>query len=198
MALLLDSNSHMNSLVEAFNARLGRGDLAGAQTICEQMAREDDPDEDECQNKLGRKIAAKRRELDRELDDLSEKLEQAYPMGEVSENERDALNASIVSARDLLSRKHTVVTSARAITGFKGTIEGYFNRGIERVRAQIEPFLPLENDWEQEFVENALESGDLITLHEQVDRLNNGESLLPKKRIEHDHLGKLLSTVAKV
>ena len=198
MALLVDSNLHMNSLAEAFNARLARGDIAGAQTICEQMAREDDPDEDECQNKLGRKISAKRRELDRELDDLSEKLEQAYPMGEVSENERDALNASIVSARDLLSRKRTVVTSARTITGFKGTIEGYFNRGIERVRAQIEPFLPLKNDWEQEFVENALESGDLITLHEQVDRLNNGESLLPKKRIEHDHLGKLLSMVAKV
>ena len=198
MALLLDSNLHMNSLAEAFNARLGRGDLAGAQTICEQMAREDDPDEDECKSKLSRKIAAKRRELDRELDDLNEKLEQAYPMGEVSENERDALNASIVSARDLLRRKHTVVSSARAITGFKGTIEGYFNRGIERVRAQIEPFLPLKNDREQEFVENALESCDLITLHEQADRLNNGESLLPKKRIEHDHLGKLLSTVAKI
>ena len=198
MALLLDSNSHMNSLVEAFNARLSRGDLAGAQTICEQMAREDDADEDECKSKLSRKIAAKRRELDRELDDLNEKLEQAYPMGEVSENERDALNASIVSARDLLSRKHTVVSSARAICGFKDTIEGYFNRGIERVRAQIEPFLPLENDWEQDFVENALESDDLITLHEQADRLNNAESLLPKKRVEHDHLRKLLSTAAKI
>ena len=197
IALLLETSSHKNFLAEAFNARLARGDIAGAQAICEQMAREDDPHEDECQNQLARKIAAKRRELDRELDDLSEKLEHACPMGDVSEHERDALNASIVSARKLLSRKHSVVASARQIAGFKDSIEGHFNYAIERLRAQIEPFLPLENEWEQEFVDNALDSGDLITLHEQFDRLNNDETLLPKKRIENDHLGKLLSTVAK-
>ena len=198
MALLIETSSHTKTLAEAFDVRLARGDVAGAQAVFKQMAHEDDPHEDECQNKLDRELAAKRQDLERELYDLSEKLEQAYTMGEVTENEVAALNASIVSARELLSRKNSVVGSARAVSGFKGTIEGYFNHGIERMRAQIEPFLPLENDWEQEFVENALESGDLITLHEQFDRLNNGESVLPKERNEHGHLGKLLSAAAKI
>ena len=198
MALLLDTSSHMNSLVEAFNARLARNDIGGAQAICEQMAREEHAQEDECQFRLDRAIAAKRRELDRELDSLSEKLAQSNSMGEVSEDKLAELNASIVSARDLLSRKLTVVTCARATSSLKVQIEDSFDRGIERIRSKIEPFLPLKNDREQQFVESALESGDLITLHEQLDRLTNGESVLPRKRRDHGHLGAFLSLVAQV
>ena len=177
LALLTDTSSHMKTLVEAFEARLNRGDIAGAKAVRDLMAYEEVPNEDECQINLDRKSSAKRRDLERELYELSEKLEQAYNMGEASESEFITLNASIVSARHSLSRTGTdsVVACDRAVSGFKGNIQKCFDQGIRRIHVEFEEFLPLENEREQASVEHALETEDLITLHEQLDRLKNRE-----------------------
>ena len=198
LSLLTDTGSHVKSLAEAFEMRLGRGDIAGAQAVCAQMVFEEDPKEDAYRNQLSRVLAKKRQDLERGLDESSERLEQAYKMGEVSENELAALNATIVSARELLTHEDSVVDAARAVSGFKDSIEDHFNRGMERMRAQFEPYLPLEHDREQAFVEHALETSDLLTLYEQLDRLKTGDSLLSKEPDERGHLSKFLAAVSKI
>ena len=198
LALLTDTGSHRKSLFDAFEVRLGRGDIAGAEAVCEQMGYEGDPQEDSCRNRLAPVFTDKRRELERELDESSEKLEQAFKMGEVSETKLNVLNASIASAQELLSRKESVVAAARAVSGFRGRIEGYFDQAIERMRLRFEPYLPLENDRERAFVEHAFDTEDLLTLHEQLDRLESGDSLLPREPENRVPLRKFLSDVSKI
>ena len=198
LALLADTESHQKSLFEAFDVRLGRGDIAGAEAICKQMTFEDDPKEDACKTRLAGAFTEKRRELEGELDESSERLEQAFKMGEVSETELNVLNASIASARALLSRNDSIVAAARAVSGFRGRIEEFFNQAIERMRLHFEPHLPLENEREQAFVDHAFETEDLLTLHEQLDRLKSGDALLPREPLDRAPLQKFLSTVTTI
>ena len=167
LALLINTGSHLKTLADAFEMRLSRGDIAGAWTVCEQMTHEDDLQEDVCREQLAKVLSEKRRELERDLDDSSEKLEQSFRMGEASEDEFNVLNASIVSVRGLLSHRDSVVEAARIVSGFKDNINTYFNQVIKQMRAQFEPYFPLKSDREQASVERALETGDLITLYEQ-------------------------------
>ena len=82
--LLVDTGSHAKTLDQAFDTRLRRGDLAGVQAALEVMARREHPREEACRDELDRKLSDQRPALARELDELSEKLEQAYTGSEAT------------------------------------------------------------------------------------------------------------------
>ena len=198
LALLVDSDSHMKTLGDAFDARLRRGDLAGAQTACEFMARQDDPREDECQNTLDQRLAEQRPELERDLDELSEKLEQAYTGREIPEDERDRLKAKIVQGRTLLAQKDSAVETVKHVSGFKGVIERRFKKVVDRIGSEVTPFLSSLSEKDRSFVTDALASGDLITLYEVRDMLKKGESVLPKESSEYLTVEARLSALTRL
>ena len=198
LALLTDGDSHSESLADAFTKRLERGYIASAQFTLEQMVYEKNPEEDQCRATWLTVITEKQIELEQELDDLSEKLEQAFTLGEFSEKELETLNASIVSVRELCAQKESVVIASEQLSIFKSEIVEKFNASIKSVQDQLTGFFPLDNPKEQAFVDEALESRDLITLHEQLDRLKAGERLLPVERSRRETFESFLSVVAKI
>ena len=50
LARLIDAGTHAETLVDAFDLRLGQNDLLGAHAVCTRMTAEDDPAEDACQD----------------------------------------------------------------------------------------------------------------------------------------------------
>ena len=73
-----------------------------------------------------------------------------------------------------------------------------FAKGIEKVKSQLDPFLPLDSEREQAFVQHALDVGDLTTLHEQLDCLKAGEPLLLDEADEHSHLRSFLAAADRI
>ena len=51
------------------------------------------------------------------------------------------------------------------------SVEPAFKRGVEEVKKELETYLPRDDDREQDLIQDALDSADLATLHEQLDLL---------------------------
>ena len=95
LGLVLDTDSHAETLAVAFDARMAQGDLHGADAICVRMAAEADPAEDGCSERLGYALREERNRTRRELDQLAQMLEQAFIVGEIPDDRRADLNAAI-------------------------------------------------------------------------------------------------------
>ena len=178
VAFLINTDVHAKTLSEAFGARIEHGDLYGAHAVCNRMAVEADPAEDACRDRLNRAVAENRRILARKLYDLTECLEQAFIIGEVSDNERADLNASIIETTRRLAHRGESLTAAKRVSAIERQIEPRFARGIAKVKTQLDAYLPLDDPREQKLVQDALESGDLTILHEQLDCLQANQPLM--------------------
>ena len=197
--LLSDTDSHAKTLDQAFDVRLRRDDLPGAQIALKMMVHRAHPREEACRDEFDQVLADQGPALERLLDELSEKLEQTYtgsePSKDGSEEEPDRLKAEIVRARSLLADKSSVIEALKCISGFRGVIEVRFDRLVEQVGADIKPFLPNIPERAQKFVEDAQKEGDLITLYEVLEMLKNGEPVLPGERAGHLAVGKHLAAL---
>lgn len=195
--LLVDTDAHAATLDQAFDVRLRRGDLAGAQAALEMMARGENPREEACRDELDRILADRCPILERELVTLGQKLEQANIGGEFSEHASEdqaaRLKGEIIEARRLLAERTSVIAAVKIISGFRGVIDSLFARVVDRIGAEIEPLLRDVSEDTRQFVENAQAQGDLITLYEVLEMLKNGESVLPDERGKHLAVGTRLA-----
>ena len=198
IALMIDTEAHTKTLSAAFDSRLEQGDLRGADAVCVRMAVEDDPAEDDCRERLERAIGSHRRVLQRNLFHLTEKLEQAFIIGEVSDDERADLSASITDVTRQLAHPDQTLAASKDAGTIERIIEPRFVRGIHKVKSQLDPFLPLDNEREQAFVQHALDVGDLTTLHEQLDCLQSGQPLLLDETGEHSSLRSFLAAADRI
>ena len=121
--LLLNTGAHAGTLRAAFDARLGRGDLIGAQLVCNRIDEEDDPDAEECRTLLDREVDRQRAELQKALTAKEERLENAFCRGQLGD-ERDDMAARLAEMRRLVqlgsstrSRLDVVDAIARARAG---------------------------------------------------------------------------------
>ena len=178
LSLLIDPDVHATSFAKAFDVRLGKNDLYGASEICDRMADEDDPSEADCRDRLQDAIATSRRLSRQKLDDLNEKLEQAFIVGEVSDDERADLTAAITGARRQLDVPDEVLPATRSVVTIETEIAPRFAKGIEKIKAQLDAHLPRDDAREQESVERALAEEDLTILLEQRDCLESGQPLI--------------------
>ena len=178
LSLLIDPEEHATTFAEAFDIRLAKDDLYGAGEVCDRMAEEDDAAEADCRDRLQVAMAASRRTSRQKLDDLNEKLEQAFIVGEVSDEERADLTDAITGARRQLEAPDEVVAATRSVATIEGKIAPRFANGIEKIRAELDTHLPRDDAREQESIERALAEEDLTILLEQRDCLESGQPLL--------------------
>ena len=198
IALMIDTEAHTKTLSAAFDSRLDQGDLHGAHAVCVRMTVEDDPAEDDCRERLERAIGSHRRVLQRKLFKLTEKLEQAFIIGEVSDDKRADLSASITDVTRRLAHPDQTLAASNDAGTIERYIEPRFARGIQKVKSQLDPFLPLDNEREQAFVQHALDVGDLTTLHEQLDCLKSGQPLLLDKTGERSRPCSFLAAADRI
>lgn len=178
LALLTDPDAHAKTLAAAFEIRLTNRDLYGANAICTGMADEGDPSEDDCRGRLQKAVADSGRTSLRKLDELTKKLEQAFIVGEVSDNERADTTDQIREMRRQLARPDQILMATRSVSMIENEVTPRFNRGIQKVKAELNEHLPRDDAREQESVERALAEGDLTTLLEQRDCVKTGQPLL--------------------
>ena len=177
LALLIDSTAHAQTLMAAFEMRLQQDDLLGAHTVCTRMASGDDPAEDACRDRLSHAVAQSRGDLQHRLYDVTDKLEQAFINGQVSEDQRADLTASIAEANHRVEHRDHALTAPNYVAAIEAQIEPHFTSAIEKVQAQLDEYLPRSDPREQALVEQALDARDLAILHEQIDCLESGQPL---------------------
>ena len=177
LALLIDADTHAQTLMAAFDLRLQQNDLLGAHAVCSRMAVEDDPAEDACRDRLSRAVAQSRGDLQHRLYDVTDKLEQAFINGQVSEDQRADLTASIAEANHRVEHSEHALTAPNYVAAIEAQIEPHFTNAIEKVRAQLDEYLPRNDPREQALVQHALDARDLAILHEQIDCLESGQPL---------------------
>ena len=177
LALLIDTGSHAETLADAFDARLSLGDLYGAHAVCKRMAAEDDDAADASRERLDRVLAESRSSLQRRLYDLAERLEQAFVIGEVSEAERAELTASIDDVSRRLEDRDGALTAGDDVKAIAAVVESACARGVATVRAELDAYLPRVEAREKALVSDAIQAGDLATLHEQLDCLKRDQPL---------------------
>ena len=195
LALLIDADAHAKTLMAAFDLRLQQDDLLGAHAVCTRMAAEDDPAEDACRDRLNRALAESRDLLQHRLYDVTDKLEQAFINGQVSEDQRADLTASIAETSRRVEHKKQALTAANDVAAIEAQIEPCFTNAFAKVKAQLGEYLPLSDSREQALVQHALDTGDLTILHEQIDCLKSGQ---PLRSADAGGLSRLLSLLEVV
>ena len=195
LALLIETDGHATTLMAAFDLRIQQNDLLGAHAVCIRMAAEDDPAEDSCQGRLNRAVAESRGRLKLRLYDVTNKLEQAFINGQVSEDQRADLTASIAETSRRVEHREQALTAANDVAAIEAQIEPCFTNAIAEVKAQLDEFLPLSDSREQALVQYALDTGDLTILHEQIDCLKSGQ---PLRSADAGGLSRLLSLLEVV
>ena len=195
LALLIDADAHAKTLMAAFDLRLQQNDLLGAHAVCTRMAAEDDPAEDACQDRLNRAVAESRGLLQLRLYDVTDKLEQAFINGQVPEDQRADLTASIAETSRRVEHREQALMAANEVAAIEAQIEPCFTNAIAKVKAQLDEYLPLSDSREQALVQHALDTGDLTILHEQIDCLKSGQ---PLRSADAGGLSRLLSLLEVV
>ena len=125
------------------------------------MAAEDDPGEDACQDRLNRAVAQSRGGLQHRLYDVTDKLEQAFINGQVPENQRADLTASIADANLRVEHRDHALTAPNYVAAIEAQIEPCFTNAIDKVQAQLDEYLPRSDPREQALVQHALEAARL-------------------------------------
>ena len=177
LALLIDTGSHAETLADAFDARLSLGDLYGAHAVCKRMLAEDDTTADASRKRLDCALAESRSSLQRRLYDLAEQLEQTFVIGEVCEADRAELTASIDDVSRRLEDRNGALTAGDDVNAIAAAVEPACARGVETVRAELDAYLTRVEGREKALVSDAIQAGDLATLHEQLDCLKRGQPL---------------------
>ena len=195
LALMIDADAHAKTLKAAFDLRFGQNDLLGAHAVCTRMAAEDDPAEDACQDRLNHAVAQSRGDLRHRLYDVTDKLEQAFINGQVPENQRADLTASIAEANHRVEHRDHALTAPNYVAAIEAQIEPYFTNAIDEVQAQLDEYLPRSDPREQALVQHALDARDLTILHEQIDCLESGQ---PLRSPDAGGLSRLLSLLEVV
>ena len=178
LALLIDNENHAETHSDAFDKRLDRGDLVGADGVCRRMEAEDDDAADASRERLDRALAEIRATVPRRLYELTERLEQAFVIGEITEGDRAELTARIDAITDRIIDRDGALTARDDADAVAAAVDHPYNHAVARVRAQIDKFLPRSSAREQALVQDALEAGDLATLHEHLDCLKRDQPLL--------------------
>ena len=193
--LIVDDEEHVDSLEAAFETRFDNGDLHGARAVCLRMSRVGDPNEMGCGQRLQEAIVARARDLQQELYELAEKLDQSFIMGEVAEDEYADLNASISAARHMLDSNddNQTLVAIRDVQDIGESVGRHFKVCIEKTESRLREYKDRLSTRENALIQDALDAGDLIALHEYVDCLKAKRPLVWTETDECKSLREFLS-----
>ena len=206
--LLLDRSSHAETLSDAFDARLARGDLIGADLACKGMDADDHPEADRCRTSFDREMERERGELRRTHADEESRLEHAFCRGQIDIDKRDELAARLVSLKQLVqpvSSYEQTLNLVSAVAGAKSkladirqSIEAAAVARIVDARKRLDTATFSDRGLnERASIEQIIESGDLLAANELMSRMEQGESvILPA--VADDPFQEFISIVEKI
>ena len=186
--LLRDTDAHADSMRTAFHARLERGDLIGARLTLDCL--DGDDDVDACAASLAQRINDRRTALRSELQSAQKRLESAFCRGQLPADDRDGMAATLTALRQVvhsssraplsLHDMEILTGSSRRLLDVDNAIEACGHKSIEAVRGRLRNVPQDRMDaTARAVVDRTIEQGYVQTAHEQINRLESGESVEP-------------------
>ena len=185
---LLDISAHADTMRGAFDARLERDDFIGARLALDFIDR--DEDLDACTTSLAERIDDRRRALRTDLQSTQNRLESAFCRGQLPADDRDGMAAKLTALRQVaqpssqaplsLHDMEILTGSSRQLLEVDNAIEACGYKRIEAVRSRLRNVSQDRMDeTARAVVDRTIEQGDIQTAHEQINRLERGESVEP-------------------
>ena len=192
---LLNAASHAGTMRGAFDARLHRNDFLGARLALDFVKSEDDAVANECIASFANSINARRKTLRTELQNTQKRLESAFCRGQLPADDRDAMAAAIATLHQAaapsslkpprLEEVEVLTGSSRQLGEINDGIEASSRSSIEKVRSRL---LSVPDDRMDEaarhIVDRTIKEGYVQTAHEQINRLEGGQSVEPPPPME--------------
>ena len=189
---LLDTAAHAGTMRAAFDARLARSDFIGARLALDFLDTEEDVDE--CMASLTRHIDDLRRTLRADLRNTQKHLERAFCRGQLSADDRDGMATGVAALRQAaeplsstlrLAEVEVLTGSSRRLREIDDGIEASSRMSIEMVRDRLGSVPGDQMDEAaRAIVDRTITQGYVQTAHEQINRLERGESLEPPPPVD--------------
>lgn len=189
--LLLDGGGHAATRAEAFRERLARYDLLGARLAVESLAAFADEEEDACRAALRETASGRRFGLTEQLAAETSRIEAAFCQGRLGGDERNDLAARLVAIATALAEPGPAAeTDEDAVVAAAVNAEAEL-REIQRAARELSSGRIAEAERRLGAVPEdadprgaaaahaAIEAGHLLTAHEYLLQLEEGESFQP-------------------
>ena len=203
LALLTDLAARAVDLPDAFEKRLGQGDLQGADAVCKRMEADDYAAAEyaaleDARLRLRRAVVERRASLERRVFELAGWLEQAFFAGMVDEDERAELNGAMDDISRRLESEAGVLGADKALDAVAATVEPAIERAVDDVVSGLSEFLPLDDPGEQALIESARGARDVATLREQRGWLRKGQPIHSPDSNDCAHLRAFLAVTDRI
>ena len=203
LALLTDPTAHAVDLPDAFEKRLGQGDLQGAVAVWKRMEADDYAAAEyaaveDARLRLRHAVVERRASLERRKLELAGWLEQAFFAGVVEEDEWAELKGAMDDISRRLESEAGVLGADKALDALAATIEPAIERAVDHVKSDLREFLPLDDAGEQALVDSALGARDVATLREQLDWLRSGQPIHSPDSDDCTHLRAFLGATDRI
>ncbi len=191
LGTLLDRDRHAATRAEAFRQRLERYDLLGARLALESMEAFGDDEEAECRRALRESASERRFGLTGQLAAETSRIEAAFCQGRLGGDERNDLAARLVAIATALAEpaaspergEDAVVAAAvDAEAELRRIQDAARALGAGRIEAARKRLAAAPEEADPRGVEaarTAIEAGHLLTAHEYLLQLEEGESFQP-------------------
>ena len=190
---LLNTASHADTIRGAFDARLERRDFIGARLALDFIETEEDFDE--CVASLAHRIDDRRRALRTDLRNTQKRLERAFCRGQLPADDRDTMAAGLTALKQAaepssltpprLDEVEVLTGSSRRLREIDDGIETSSRKSIEKVSNRLRN-VPDDrmDETARDIVDRTIAQGYVQTAHEQINRLERGESVEPPPPVE--------------
>ena len=187
---LLNTTAHADTMRRAFHDRLERSDFIGARLALDLVETEDGVDVDECIASFVHCLNDRRKTLRTELRSTQKRLESAFCRGQLPVDDRDATAATLATLRQAaepssiepprIEEVEILTESSRRLTEINDAIKASSRSSIEKVRSRLQ-HVPEDqmDEAARSILDRTIEQGYVQTAHEQINRLECGESVEP-------------------
>ena len=188
---LLNTAEHEDTMRDAFDARLERGEFIGARLALDCLeSDEDDVDVGECAASFTLRIDDRRKALRSDLRNTQRSIESAFCRGLLPADDRDGMAAELTALRQVAERSALTpprLDEVEILTGSSRRIREIGDRiaaSSRMSKAQARDRLAnvpagRMDEAAKETVEWTISQEDVQTAHEQINCLERGESVTP-------------------
>ena len=185
---LQNTDAHANDMRAAFDARLEQDDFIGARLALDFIEGEEDLDA--CITSLGERIDDCRRALRTDLQSTQKRLESAFCRGQLPADHRDGMAAKLTALRQVAQPSSQAPPSLHDVEILTGSSDRLLevdnaigasgDKSIETVRRRLRN-VPHDrmNEAAKAVLDRTIEQGYVQTAHEQINRIERGESVEP-------------------
>ena len=195
LRLLSTTSQHATTISQAFQSRLENRDLTGARLASDMMS--NPAVRSDALQALESVIVAKSTELKRAQQTIVGLVEQAYCLGQISEEERNDLNTKLSSIRQtILGKADQIVQIEHDLEAITTSLNCAKEEKSTKCSAELEEVNSQINAIGRSRLRDAIRDGDFVTFNELITQVRNGDLIETPDDGEEDFLAQFYDFLA--